>query len=96
MSSEPREPSMDVSQANEQDTASASEVTVSINEEIHDIDDGGGVSTLDAESLEVATQPFVGRWNRLVSTTNWEKGRIILQWREALQEIRGSTERIFR
>lgn len=30
------------------------------------------------------SQPFVGRWNTLVSTTNWEKGRIICQWREAL------------
>ncbi|MCO6456968.1 MAG: hypothetical protein J5I93_16840 [Pirellulaceae bacterium] len=29
--------------------------------------------------------PFVGRWNRLVSTTNWEKGRIICEWREDLQ-----------
>lgn len=27
---------------------------------------------------------YVGRWNRLISTTNWEKGRIITQWREAL------------
>jgi len=31
-----------------------------------------------------ASQPYVGRWNQLVSTTNWEKGRIIFQWREAL------------
>jgi len=37
---------------------------------------------VDAE-LEVSSQPFVGRWNRLVSTTNWEKGRIILEWRDA-------------
>lgn len=37
-----------------------------------------------SDSLVVASQPFVGRWNRLVSTTNWEKGRIISQWREAL------------
>jgi hypothetical protein len=29
-------------------------------------------------------EPFVGEWNRLVSTTNWEKGRIICEWREAL------------
>jgi len=29
--------------------------------------------------------PFVGRWNHLVSDANWEKGRIICQWREALQ-----------
>lgn len=31
-------------------------------------------------------QPFVGRWNQLVSNTNWEKGRIINQWRAALIE----------
>ena len=30
--------------------------------------------------------PFVGQWNQLISTTNWEKGRIISQWREALIE----------
>jgi hypothetical protein len=35
-------------------------------------------------ALEAASQPFVGRWNQLVSTTNWEKGRIIREWREAL------------
>lgn len=34
-------------------------------------------------SVEVS-QPYVGRWNTLVSTTNWEKGRIIVDWREAL------------
>ncbi len=27
---------------------------------------------------------FLGRWNRLISTTNWEKGRIIHDWRAAL------------
>lgn len=37
-----------------------------------------------SEELVTRSQPFVGRWNRLVSTTNWEKGRIISQWREAL------------
>ena len=26
----------------------------------------------------------MGRWNHLVSTTNWEKGRIIHEWRQAL------------
>ncbi|MDA1053569.1 MAG: hypothetical protein O3C40_24235 [Planctomycetota bacterium] len=36
--------------------------------------------------LDDASQPFVGQWNQLVSTTNWEKGRIILDWREALIE----------
>src|SRR5437870_12018523 len=37
-----------------------------------------------SDSLVEASQPFVGRWSRLVSTTNWEKGRIIVEWREAL------------
>lgn len=34
--------------------------------------------------IETASVPFVGLWNRLISRTNWEKGRIICQWREAL------------
>ena len=36
------------------------------------------------ESLVTASQPYVGQWNRLVSTTNWQKGRIIAAWRESL------------
>ena len=36
------------------------------------------------ETLDIASRPFVGRWNKLVTTTNWEKGRIIHEWREAL------------
>ena len=34
--------------------------------------------------VEETSQEYLGRWNRLVSTTNWEKGRIIAAWREAL------------
>ena len=37
-------------------------------------------------ALETASQPYVGRWNSVVSTTNWEKGHIIQEWRTALQE----------
>lgn len=33
-----------------------------------------------------ASEVFIGRWRHLVSTTNWEKGRIIAQWRDALVE----------
>jgi len=29
---------------------------------------------------------FLGHWNRLVSTNNWEKGRIVFQWRQRLIE----------
>jgi hypothetical protein len=36
--------------------------------------------------IEEASAEYLGKWNRLVSTTNWEKGRIICQWREALQD----------
>ena len=35
--------------------------------------------------VEASTE-YVGRWNRLVSTTNLEKGRIISEWRAALQQ----------
>ncbi len=35
--------------------------------------------------VEASTE-YIGRWNLLVSTTNWEKGRIICQWREALRQ----------
>lgn len=35
--------------------------------------------------IEASTE-YVGRWNRLISTTNWEKGRIILEWRKALEQ----------
>jgi len=35
-------------------------------------------------AVEEASVEYLGQWNRLVSTTNWEKGRIICQWREAL------------
>ena len=34
--------------------------------------------------VEATAAEYVGRWNRLVSTTNWEKGRIIRRWRDAL------------
>ena len=43
---------------------------------------------VEAESLmvEATSSEYLGRWNRLVSTTNWEKGRIICEWRSALIE----------
>jgi hypothetical protein len=33
-----------------------------------------------------AATEYVGRWNRLISKTNWEKGLIIFEWRAALQQ----------
>lgn len=37
----------------------------------------------DPKSIELSAE-FVGRWSTLISTTNWEKGRIIAEWRDAL------------
>lgn len=34
--------------------------------------------------IEETSAIYLARWNHLVSTTNWEKGRIISQWRAAL------------
>lgn len=31
------------------------------------------------------SQTYLGQWHGLISTTNWEKGRIISEWREALR-----------
>ena len=45
--------------------------------------DSGGLE-LGAVAGESST-PFVGQWRRLVSTTNWEKGRINAAWRSALE-----------
>jgi hypothetical protein len=52
-------------------------------------DDVQGAISMDAQpatapAAEEASREYLGQWNRLVSTTNWEKGRIIAQWRQAL------------
>lgn len=39
-------------------------------------------------------EKFLGEWNRLVSTTNWEKGRIICDWQSAMQAA-GQAARLF-
>lgn len=48
--------------------------------------DSASLSDEQAAAFGSLQQPFVGRWNQLVSTTNWEKGRIISQWRQALMD----------
>lgn len=52
----------------------------------------GAAAVAEVESNGAAETPaldaagrYVGQWNKLVSTTNWEKGRIISQWRESLE-----------
>ena len=38
----------------------------------------------DSPFVEETSTKYLGRWNLLVSTTNWEKGRIICEWQEEL------------
>jgi hypothetical protein len=40
----------------------------------------------EATRAEETSLEYLGQWDRLVSTTNWAKGRIIHQWRTALIE----------
>ena len=40
----------------------------------------------EADILDEASATYLGQWQRLISTTNWEKGRIIHEWRQALQD----------
>lgn len=35
---------------------------------------------------QIVTDPYVGQWHTLISQTNWEKGKIISEWRSALIE----------
>lgn len=37
-------------------------------------------------TVESTNAEFAGKWHRLVSLTNWEKGRLISEWRAALIE----------
>lgn len=39
-----------------------------------------------SDEVIASSSPFVGQWSRLVSSTNWDKGRIISEWRGALEE----------
>lgn len=51
--------------------------------EEHAQDDLGHQEWDHPKATELSSE-FVGRWATLVSTTNWEKGRIIVEWRDAL------------
>ena len=45
-------------------------------------------TTAISKETSSKSEPFVGQWNQLISTTNWEKGEIIHQWRTALKDNR--------
>ncbi len=37
----------------------------------------------DSAAEDSVASEYVGKWNRLISQTNWEKGRIIAEWRQS-------------
>ena len=39
-----------------------------------------------SEKVQQQSQPFIGQWNQLISTTNWDKGAIICKWRKSLED----------
>ncbi len=47
----------------------------------------GATNSVEVQEREVEVSAhFIGRWSLLISTTNWEKGKIISLWRETLRE----------
>jgi hypothetical protein len=49
-------------------------------------EEAGQIAFAAEAVVEATSAPFVGRWSRLISTTNWEKGRIVAEWRDRLME----------
>jgi hypothetical protein len=37
---------------------------------------------METQLIDETTELYLGHWRRLVSTTNWDKGRIICEWRQ--------------
>jgi hypothetical protein len=50
------------------------------------VDATDSVETIDTAVVEEKSAEYLGQWNHLVSTTNWEKGHIIAEWRKTLLE----------
>ena len=50
------------------------------------VEENGSQTATHTATESSNTIPFVGEWRRLISTTNWDKGRIVFEWRVAMQE----------
>ena len=51
----------------------------------------GNEVSITEESIE-QSKPFIGQWNQLISTTNWDKGQIISNWRTSLKDSDASVQ----
>lgn len=47
--------------------------------------ESGNEVSISDDTIE-QSKPFIGQWNGLISTTNWEKGQIISKWRSSLKD----------
>ncbi len=58
-----------------------------VSEEVVTSDETPG--TIEIEDTIKQSGKFIGQWQTLISTTNWDKGQIIVAWREelAMQEL---------
>ena len=54
-------------------------------------DEASTNSHLVSEKSQEQSQPFIGQWNQLISTTNWEKGVVICEWRKSLIEMEATS-----
>lgn len=52
------------------------------------------VDAAEFGAADSASAPYVKKWQKLVSTTNWEKGRIIHEWRVELI-AQGASPRVY-
>ncbi len=52
------------------------------------------ITHAELQSIAEPSESFVGNWHKLTSTTNWEKGRIIFQWRAKLMDS-GVSSRLY-
>ena len=55
-----------------------------VKNEIAELTEPESLTTSEQLELESRSQPFLGKWNRLISHTNWEKGAIIVDWQATL------------
>lgn len=65
--------------------ATTRDIESSVNEMA--VEAANATNAVDSQEHEVEVSAhFIGRWSELISTTNWEKGKIISLWRETLRE----------
>ena len=78
-------PQEDLSQSESRQTTEEQASSATVTAVKEEASDEKGALTLSPETIE-ASSAFIGEWNELVSTTNWDKGRVISAWRESLDK----------